>query len=465
MPPRCVVFMLALICAVISDFVLLHSNPSRMRGNPVAQTFQSISRIVRVVPSGGPVGGSVSIPIELGSQGDENAIGFSLMFDAAVLGNPMVALGADATGATINLNIAQAAQGRIGLALAFPANQKFPVGDRQLAVVSFSISTKATFGPTTINFGDQPVLREASDVNANALPLSFSPGAITLTKGFEADVTPRPDGDNNGTVTVTDWVQIGRFVAGLDTAATGNEFQRADCAPRSSLGDGKISIIDWTQAGRYATGLDPIVPAGGPIAPNPQSSQPLTGGIKQAQQNANHQSVDFGHGHSGSTAGSTVINARPIADSGQLVIELDGQGIENSLGFSLTFDPNQWRFVAVTIGHDAPDAALLVNDRQAERGIVGLAMALPAGQTFRSGPRQLIACSFAPISDPGLLPLMVNFADAPVRREVADARANFVNALFTSDRWNTNLLANFLNAGFRLTVIGQPANVRALSFQ
>src|SRR5205085_4451307 len=116
------------------------------------------------------------------SQGDENAIGFSLIFDAAILGNPVVALGGDATGATLNVNITQATQGRIGLALAFPANQKFAAGARQMAVVTFTISASATFGTTTINFGDQPVLREASDVNANALPLSFTSGTITITK-------------------------------------------------------------------------------------------------------------------------------------------------------------------------------------------------------------------------------------------------------------------------------------------
>src|SRR5262249_43154071 len=84
---------------------------------------------------------------------------------------------------------------------------------------------------------------------------------------YEADVTPRPNGDNNGTVTIADWVQIGRFAAGLDTAEIGSEFQRADCAPRATLGDGEISIADWVQAGRYAAGLDPIVPAGGPSGP------------------------------------------------------------------------------------------------------------------------------------------------------------------------------------------------------
>ena len=45
---------------------------------------------------------------------------------------------------------------------------------------------------------------------------------------------------------------VGRFVAGLESPDVGSEFQRADCAPRDTLGDGRMSIIDWAQAGRYA---------------------------------------------------------------------------------------------------------------------------------------------------------------------------------------------------------------------
>src|SRR5205807_957440 len=65
---------------------------------------------------------------------------------------------------------------------------------------------------------------------------------------------------------VTDLTQIGRFVAALDTASSGSEFQRADCAPRNTLGDGRLTVSDFTQAGRYAAGLDPLTSAGGPTA-------------------------------------------------------------------------------------------------------------------------------------------------------------------------------------------------------
>lgn len=70
----------------------------------------------------------------------------------------------------------------------------------------------------------------------------------------EADVAPRPDGD--GQLLLNDWVQVGRFMAGLDILLPGSEFQRSDCSPIETAGDGQMLVNDWVQAGRYVAGLD-----------------------------------------------------------------------------------------------------------------------------------------------------------------------------------------------------------------
>jgi len=92
------------------------------------------------------------------------------------------------------------------------------------------------------------------------------PIKLTVANAWEADVAPRSAG-GDGRVDVSDWVQIARFAAGLDTPANGLEFQKADCAPKASSGDGKLDVNDWVQAGRYAAGLDNLLPAVGPTAP------------------------------------------------------------------------------------------------------------------------------------------------------------------------------------------------------
>ena len=83
--------------------------------------------------------------------------------------------------------------------------------------------------------------------------------------GLEADVAPRTDGD--GSLLVNDWVQVGRFVAGLDIPTPGLEFQRADCAPYAERGDAQLLVNDWVQAGRYVAGLDVPQPENGPTGP------------------------------------------------------------------------------------------------------------------------------------------------------------------------------------------------------
>ncbi len=93
----------------------------------------------------------------------------------------------------------------------------------------------------------------------------FTRQSYTTPTSIECDVYPRGSGD--GRVTQEDYDLIGRFSVGTEKAMNGVEFQKADCAPKGSLGDGKIDVADWVQAGRYWEGLDPLQTAGGPTEP------------------------------------------------------------------------------------------------------------------------------------------------------------------------------------------------------
>ncbi len=160
-----------LLCA----FSLLFSAPGLAHKTAAAQT-----RTVRVVNALAAPGATASVAIELAAQGNENSAGFSLTFNPAILGNPQAALGSGATGATLNANANQAAQGRFGVALALPTGQAFAAGARQLVVVTFTVASGAATGATPLGFGDQPVVREVAGVNANALPADFVAGAVNV---------------------------------------------------------------------------------------------------------------------------------------------------------------------------------------------------------------------------------------------------------------------------------------------
>jgi uncharacterized protein (TIGR03437 family) len=137
------------------------------------------SREVRVVNTTAVAGQNVNVAIELVSLGNENALGFSLNFNPAILGNPSGALGSGANGATLNFN-PQTASGRIGITLALSAGQSFTAGTRQIVVVTFAVAAGAAAGPTSISFGDAPVIREISDPNANVIAATYTPGTVAI---------------------------------------------------------------------------------------------------------------------------------------------------------------------------------------------------------------------------------------------------------------------------------------------
>ena len=96
-------------------------------------------------------------------------------------------------------------------------------------------------------------------------------GKVTITvrgSEFEGDVTPSPHGDNK--VDTTDLTQMGNLVVGLTSLQSSTTFWRADTAPRSNGGDGRLSVADFVQTGRYAAGLDGgLTTATGPTQQTP----------------------------------------------------------------------------------------------------------------------------------------------------------------------------------------------------
>ncbi len=145
-----------------------------------SQASPAQAREVRIVNVSATTGQNVNVAVELVSQGNENAIGFSLNFNPTVLSAPATVPGNGAAGAMLNVNPAQVANGRLGVALALSTGQTFAAGTRQLIVVTFTVAGNAAAGSSPITFGDQPIAREISDVTANTLTSAFTAGAVTV---------------------------------------------------------------------------------------------------------------------------------------------------------------------------------------------------------------------------------------------------------------------------------------------
>lgn len=269
----------------------------------------------------------------------------------------------------------------------------------------------------------------ARDNSGNVEEAPVAADAATTISGgaFEADVAPRPNGSNNGAVTVADLTQVGRFVAGVDIpdqpTAT-NEFQRTDCAPRTSSGNGSITVADITQAGRYAAGLDAVQAVGGAISPS------------GASPSMNNQAKK-------TNSSGIVTNLREIypvrvsRTSNKIVIAVElntGNGKEkaNSVGFTLNYNPAILSNPAnITLGNGAAGATLISNSNQAAQGRLGIVIFKPTNQTFPDGVQQLVRIEFDVAANAPATTEM-SFGDQPVVRDVSDVNANSLPANFAT---------------------------------
>ncbi len=354
----------------------------------------------------------------MSALGNENTVGLSVVFDPAILTYQSSARGSDATALLRNEN--QAAQGRVGLAATVDQGQSFPTGNRQLATVTFMVAN-TTATSASLAVGDQPITRQVVGADASSLTAgtTFNGGSLSIsTGGYEADVTPRPNGKNNGTVNLQDFVQIGRFAIGLDTPAAGAEFRRADCAPRDTKGDNSVSLADYVQAGRFATGLDPVTTAGGPAgAASAAASSSLSGRGSSARQEGRVSRIDG--------------ELRPYRNGDARVasISLNANGDENSLGWSINFDPRDWSFA----GASSPitSAQVLLNRTRASEGRIGVALVLAPGATIAPGRQNIVDLQFTRVREQAN-PFVIGFGDEPIAREAVTVDASTVRAAFSA---------------------------------
>jgi hypothetical protein len=368
---------------------------------------ERLNRLVRVQSTLGAIASPVRVPILFEAQGNENALGCSLAFDPTLLRTPTVSLSADAATATLVVNTADIAAGKLGIVLALPTGHVFPAGTRDLVEVTFTAAVVASRTETTLHFTDSPVQLEVADIQANPLSVQWQDGQVILQVGLEADVAPRHEGD--GRVSAIDGVQISRFVAKLDTPATPWEFMRADCAPRATKGDGRLSAIDWVQAGRYILGLDSQQPTGGPYR---MAVQARATTLPPA----------------GNRAVRVLDTTLRAGQSGDVAVVLEAQGNECSLAFSLHFDPRVLTFQSAVLGTGAANATVSLNTALAAQGQVGVLLGYLPPTTFAAGTRQVLRLTF--LAGTGTGTTALTFADVPTSCEISTAFAAPLGATY-----------------------------------
>jgi hypothetical protein len=201
---------------------------------------------------------------------------------------------------------------------------------------------------------------------------------------------------------------VGRFVARLDAFTSTNEFRRADSAPRSSLGDGQLKVTDWVQAGRYLAGLDPLVAIGGPTIETTPTVAGPSASRRLLVANAN-------------------VSQNQIATT---MVNLEAQGDEHALGFTVAFDPVAFTFSGIEPGNAATGANVLLNTSQVGNGRLGVVLALGDGSSFSTGTHEVVKVNLVATAATGAFPLMLT--DQVVTRCVSSAGAEELPVSFVS---------------------------------
>ncbi len=206
--------------------------------------------------------GPVQVPVKLVANGNENAVAFSLNYDAVRLTFVSAELGAGASGGTLLVNDSGLTGGRVGLTVGLPAGGTFAAGTQTVATVTFAAAGVPSVQRLPIQFGDDPVLRQLSDASAGSLAAVFAAGSISVS----------PTAVQAGTVeTVTGGVAslpvnlraLGTenavsFTLGFDSAllALAGVQAGADLPPDASI------LVNSSQAGSGRVGVSVALPAG-----------------------------------------------------------------------------------------------------------------------------------------------------------------------------------------------------------
>ncbi|HTL56954.1 MAG TPA: hypothetical protein VL361_14830, partial [Candidatus Limnocylindrales bacterium] len=151
--------------------VIDHGSAPRRRGNS--------SRQIQVLNSYLAPGQPGTISVVLQAQGDENALGFSLAFDRAVFAYNSAMLGANAAGATMNINVSEVNLGRLAIVLARPTGASFQAGAEEVVEVNLTPVASA-LGSYTLALTDQPIVRQVVDPNATPLSTAYINGTVLV---------------------------------------------------------------------------------------------------------------------------------------------------------------------------------------------------------------------------------------------------------------------------------------------
>ncbi len=263
-----------------------------------------------------------------------------------------------------------------------------------------------TVTPSLNGYNFTPPSLTFSNLIANQTNADFATSIVS----YEGDVATRPGGD--GFINGSDISAVSRIIALLDAQpASGSEFQRADAAPRTTLGDGSIDVLDLVQTGRYFANLDPLTPAGGFTA---------------AQTIAPSGTAATATVSAGSVSATRTTAAVPIG--------LTTNGDVEAVQFSIVYDQTKLAVpanLATAFTNRYPNTTFTFNTVTPGRISVVAHQPLDGVSVFPAGTISLFDINFTIVGTP-VGTTSISFGNSPIPQRAADPNANLVTVAATA---------------------------------
>lgn len=364
---------------------------------------------------------TAEVPLRIAAAGGEREFFFSISYDVAKLEFASLEAVGNMQGCRIDF---EEDNGAVGVHMLLPSGDVLPAGIQEMGMAYFTVRETAAPGEELeIKFSSDPIPQFVDCQNPDLIQHTWNDGGITVADdGFEADVVPRdrPDGD----VDDQDRIQIMRFVVGLDEPLVGTEFQRADCAPLASWGDGQIDICDVVVATRYATGAEPLNSSAGPVG-SPQfipMQMALISGCFSALLQTEDLIVESGIVFDPQT------NACSRGSMYEVPVCVVSEGAVEGMAFSIRFDSSQLEFLDAEPTAICSNAMIVVNADNAESGQIGFAARLSSGSPLPSGMVPILTLYFRASKQDGNETTLLEISDTPAPMILADADGGILEA-------------------------------------
>jgi len=218
-------------------------------GGPTAAVSPTVltggPRAVNISAGTTAKGIAVTLPVMLQSQGNENALGFSVNFDPTILKYVSTTKGSAATSSTLVVNTNQAASGVVGVLIALSSGN-FSSGAQEVVRLNFTALATTTNGSVT--FADQPVIRAISDSAANELSANYTNSTVT--------VNPPPTltiGVTNGNATLSwpSWATGFNLQGSLSDLLAPPGWTNVSGATQTNASDISVTVPAPTQGGYF----------------------------------------------------------------------------------------------------------------------------------------------------------------------------------------------------------------------